>query len=227
MKKGETSRQIEIEANESIPAGVSTRDFYFWIRKLHLYLGLFIAPYLLIFALSTLFLNHIWTIPAGADSNAKTWRFIRQVKIPEGAGSVEQAKGIMRQLNVSGEISFISYLDKEKRLIFPVMKPGIQTRVEVDLQTKTAEVEQRPISLWERLVYLHKSPGPHNANIRGNWAYTRLWGILADSVVYMLLFLSIGGIYLWAVIRAERKLGMVLIGCGTASFILIALVLST
>jgi hypothetical protein len=68
------------------------------------------------------------------------------------------------------------------------------------------------------LVYLHKSPGQHNANIRGNWIFTRLWRILVDSVVYVLLFLTTGGVYLWAVIKAERKTGLICLGAGMVCF---------
>jgi hypothetical protein len=41
------------------------RSSYFWTRKLHLYLGLFIGPHVLISALSTLYLNHGWRPGAG------------------------------------------------------------------------------------------------------------------------------------------------------------------
>ena len=34
--------------------------FYQWTRQLHLYLGLFICPFILLFAVSTIFLNHRW-----------------------------------------------------------------------------------------------------------------------------------------------------------------------
>ena len=54
--------------------------------------------------------------------------------------------------------------------------------------------------------------------MRGNWVYTRLWGGLADATVYMLLLISVTGVYLWAVLKAERKIGLVLLGAGALSF---------
>jgi hypothetical protein len=47
---------------------------YGWIRDLHLYLGLFLCPAILTFAVSTLWLNHPGpTTPAtDADGNAST-----------------------------------------------------------------------------------------------------------------------------------------------------------
>ena len=65
---------------------------------------------------------------------------------------------------------------------------------------------------------MHRSPGPHNAAIRANWFWTRAWRGLADATVYLVLFLSVSGIYLWAVLRSERKVGLMLLAAGALSF---------
>ena len=57
------------------------------------------------------------------------------------------------------------------------------------------------------LVYLHRMPGPHNASIRGNWGPMAAWAAAADTAVYGVLFLTVSGIYLWWMIRSERKTG--------------------
>ena len=57
----------------------------------------------------------------------------------------------------------------------------------------------------------------NNAAIRGNWVYMRVWRWLADAAVYLVLFLSLSGIYLWAVLRAERRTGLALIAAGAFS----------
>ena len=73
--------------------------------------------------------------------------------------------------------------------------------------------------IWSGLVYLHKMPGQHLANLRGNWVYMRLWRWLADGAVYAVLFLTLSGLYLWAVLRAERRIGIALIAAGGVSFL--------
>jgi hypothetical protein len=57
-------------------------------------------------------------------------------------------------------------------------------------------------------------PGPHNVALRGNSPYMRLWRYLADATSYGVLFLSLSGLYLWAVLRAERRLGLALLAAG-------------
>ena len=63
------------------------------------------------------------------------------------------------------------------------------------------------MNLWESLSYLHKMPGPHNVAIRGNWIGTQAWRVFADATIYLLLFISLSGIYLWWAIKAERRIG--------------------
>jgi hypothetical protein len=79
-------------------------------------------------------------------------------------------------------------------------------------------ITERGTGFANALVYLHKMPGQHNASLRGNWFYMKLWKRLADGTVYMALFLTISGIYLWAVLGAERRIGLALIAAGTVTF---------
>ena len=90
--------------------------------------------------------------------------------------------------------------------------------MEIDLAARTAAISQRDTGLGDALVALHKSPGPHLVDIRMNWLPMSVWQWLADVTVYLLLFISISGVYLWAVLRAERRIGLALIGAGAVSF---------
>jgi hypothetical protein len=67
-------------------------------------------------------------------------------------------------------------------------------------------------------VYLHKMPGPHNADVRGNSPLVRWWRVLADATAYLTLFITVSGIYLWAALKAERRVGLVLILAGAITF---------
>jgi hypothetical protein len=200
--------------------------FYVWVRDLHLYVGLFVSPFVLIFAISTLLLNHNWSPGSTKNPEETVQRRPITVRVPEGLSTIDQARQLMDQAGVSGEIGFVRRLAKENRLSISVMKPGHEAKIEVDLQSNTVTVEEHQTGFWEALVYLHKSPGPHNANIRGNWSYTRIWKGLADSAVYSILFLSASGIFLWAVIKAERRIGLLLMALGTLSFFVVLMTLS-
>ena len=193
---------------------------YRWLRDLHLYLGLFISPFILLFAASVFYLNHGKLLP-GVSPAAETFR---ELRIPggfdrlKGADAVGQAKTILPQVGVEGEIGFLRYVSKDRHLILPVTKAGSETTVDVDLDARTATVTYRAMNLWESFAYLHKMPGPHNVAIRGNWIGTRVWRVFADATVYLLLFISISGVYLWWAIKAERRIGFALLGGGAVTF---------
>lgn len=196
------------------------KAFYRWTRDLHLYLGLFVSPFVVAFAASVFFLNHA-KVDTGAATSVTT---VRDVTISTGLESargreaVDRARHIVDQVGVTGEIGFVRYLRKEQRIVIPVSKPGLEIVVDVDISTRTAIVARRTTRMLEAVAYLHKSPGPHNADLRGNWLWTRVWRWLADGTVYLVLFISATGLYLWFSIKAERRIGFVLLGAGMISF---------
>ena len=193
---------------------------YRWLRDLHLYCGLFVSPFVLLFSASVFYLNHGKLVP-GAEPPADIYR---DLTIPDGFDrlkgreAVERAKAILPQVKASGEIGFLRYVAKERRLIFPVSRAGTEATVDVDLDARMATVTRRSMGLMESVSYLHKMPGPHNVAIRGNWVGTNAWRVLADATIYVLMFISLSGVYLWWAIRAERRVGLALLGAGGITF---------
>ena len=86
------------------------------------------------------------------------------------------------------------------------------------MSARTAAVTRRRTGWWESLAYLHKSPGPHNVAIRGNWVWTRVWKWFADTTIYLTLFITISGVYMWYAIKAERTIGLILLSTGAVTF---------
>jgi hypothetical protein len=193
---------------------------YRWTRDLHLYLGLFISPFILIFAFSVFFLNH-GKLSIGSPPPPETFRGLH---VPDGFDrlqgreAVNRAATILAQLPISGEIGFLRYVRADRHLMFPVSRPGLEATVDVNLDERTASVTQRRTGIWEALAFLHKMPGPHNVAIRGNWLWIRVWRWFADATIYLTLFISVSGIYLWYALRAERRVGLLMLTAGAATF---------
>jgi len=193
------------------------KRLYAWIRDLHFYLGLLLCPFILVFAVSTLLLNHPGQRPPeGSNRNTLTQQSV-QIDTLDGVGTVEQARNILGQLAITGEIDCVRHMAKEERLLIPVTKPGEVTTVEVDHKTKTATLRRQSQGLGATLIYLHKMLGPHNVKVRGNWVYTMWWAVVADGVVYALRFLTLSGLYLWWMLKGERKVSWTLLGAGALS----------
>lgn len=194
------------------------KTLYSRIRDLHLYAGLFLCPFVLLFAISTILLNH----PSGSAAANPIPRRQVTIEIPAGEpGSVPHAREILQQLGVTGEMDYVRHNAKAEKLFIPVSKPGASTRVDIDLRAKTATIEHESRSLGDALNYLHKMPGPHNVRFRGNWIYMSWWAVTVDGVVYGILFLTVSGLYLWWKLKAERAIGWALVGGGAATVALL------
>src|SRR3989441_2379108 len=204
--------------------------FYRLIRDLHLYLGLFISPFVLVFAISVFFLVHSW-LPRIA-SETSTTRVVSAVPLPgdlqrlAGRPLIDALKPTLEKADVRGEVGFVRHMVKEDKLIIPVTIPGRETTVSISIASREATIVTRETGLAHALVTLHKSPGQHVPDIRMNWFYMRAWRWLADATVYLTLFASVSGIYLWCALRAERSVGFILLFAGALSFFGMAYALS-
>jgi hypothetical protein len=136
----------------------------------------------------------------------------------QGRARVDALRPVLDQLAIGGEIDFVRHIAAEHRLVIPVKLPGRDTVVSLDYDQRTATITSGRHSLGDALVYLHKMPGPHNADVRGNSRLIRGWRILADATAYSLLFITLSGIYLWVALRAERRIGLALMLAGAATF---------
>ena len=199
------------------------RRFYLVTRDLHLYVGLFLSPFILLFSVSVFYLVH-GLAPRPAPGLSDATRTVTDVSVPpglaglQGRARVDALRPVLDQLGVRGEIDFVRHVVSERRLIVPVRLPVRDTTVTLNYDQRTATVTSRRQSFGDALVYLHKMPGPHNADVRGNWWPMRAWRGLADASAYLLLFLTFSGIYLWVALKAERRIGLALILAGGLTF---------
>ena len=197
------------------------KRFYVVTRDLHLYVGLFLSPFVLVFAVSVFYLVHV---SVGRSPEDTPKRVVVDLAVsPEleqltGGEQVAALRPVLSGLGVEGEVNFIRKIAKEHRLIVPVLVPGRETTVDLNLERRTAAVSVRETGLGDAITHLHKMPGPHNVNMRGNSTYMKVWRRLADVSSYGLLFLTLSGLYLWIALRAERRIGLTLLSLGALSF---------
>ena len=135
-----------------------------------------------------------------------------------GRPLIDALKPTLEKADVRGEVGFVRHLVKEGKLIIPVTIPGRETTVSIRIASREATIVTRETGLADALVTLHKSPGQHGPNIRMNWFCMRAWRWMADATVYLVLFISVSGIYLWYVLRAERSVGFILLFAGALTF---------
>jgi hypothetical protein len=186
------------------------------IRTLHMYFGLFISPFILIFSISVLAFNH-----TGFLDKINPVKSLQEIKtkldnIPYDTSNLGTAKAIIQKLDLKGEIDFITKNDSQ--IFFPVNKPGLKTRVIVNTNTDSVVISRQLEGSIRAMNYLHIMPGQHNVKIRGNSLFLKIWRLIADAVVYLLLFLILSGIYLWYFLKFERNIGLYAIILGILFF---------
>src|SRR5262245_53627114 len=197
-----------------------SRPFYRVTRDLHLYLGLFISPFILVFAISVFFLLHRLSPNAAIPTKSTLSNLWLPPDLENLSGRplVDRLIPVLKQNGIEGEFGWIQHFPKEHRFLIPVTVPGRNTTVTLDVNKREASVERRVTGLADALIVLHMAPGPHMPGIRKNWNYMLAWSWLADATVYLVLFITVSGIYLWYVLRSERKAGITLLIAGAASF---------
>lgn len=203
--------------------------FYRLTRDLHLYLGLFISPFVLVFSVSVFFLVHSW-VPG--SSAAAVTRVVPALVLPKdlqtlsGRPLVDLLRPVLESMDVRGEVGFVRRMVKEESLTIPVSIPGRTTTVTLDLARSEATIVTRETGLADALITLHKSPGGHAPALRMNWFVMGVWRWFSDATAYLTLFISVSGIYLWYVLRSERRTGFILLAAGTLTFFGIAYAVS-
>lgn len=193
------------------------------VRDLHLYAGLFVSPFVLVFAISVFPLVHP-ALRIGGTGVAVT-RSVSDLPLPanldqlSGRARIDALRPALHRAQIHGEVGWIQHRPGENRLVIPVSVPGRLTTVSIDLATRDALVHEQPTGLAGALIELHKSPGPHLVDIRRNWLGARVWSWLADATVCLLLWVTLTGVYLWWLLRWERRIGLVLLTVGAVCFV--------
>src|ERR1051326_8257461 len=114
--------------------------FYRIIRDLHLYLGLFISPFVLVVAISVFFLVPSW-LPR-ITSVTSTTRVVSALPIPRdlatlsGRPLINALGPTLEKADVRGEVGFIRHMAKEQKLIIAVTIPGRETTVTIVISAR-------------------------------------------------------------------------------------------
>ena len=192
-----------------------------WNRKLHFYAGLFLLFFLWLFAFSGLLLNHpTWSF-AESWNNRKETNYEREITAlgPEVKGDLGQAREIMRQLGIEGEILWTTTRTDADQFDFQVRRPGHFFFIKADLARKRVAVRQADVNLWGVIKVLHTFTGVQMDDPRNSrdWVLTSLWAYSMDAVAAGLIFMVLSSLYMWFELPQKRLLGAVVLGLGSLS----------
>ena len=186
------------------------------VRRAHLYTGLFLLPWVIMFGVSTIPINHAspesaeWTrigehafdapVPASSENLRPLGRRMMNAAGIEGGYWVYQVN--TRQVQV-GHPDFLApvrlnYFAQEKRLV----------------------VERRPFSLRSFLSGMHTRGG---YDMGGFW--DSVWALFVDALCIGLILWIASGLYMWWGLPSARRWGWIALGAGVMCFAVIIVTL--
>ena len=192
-----------------------------WNRKLHYYAGLFLLFFLWLFAVTGLVLNHpTWNF-AESWKNRKDTNYEREITAPgpEVKGDLGQAREILKQLGIEGEILWTTTRSDANQFEFQARRPGHFFFLKADLAHQRVTVRHSVVNLWGVIKALHTFTGVQLDDPRQSrdWALTSVWAYSMDAVAAGLIFMVLSSLYMWWELPQKRLLGAVALVIGSLS----------
>jgi len=194
-----------------------------FMRAVHLYTGLFLVPWMAVYATSAFFLNHDQWLARWLSFSHLKWEDVRTLDLPAGsipAGDpAEQARVVLQKLDLDGPHQIMGEPNDKELAIFRSCAAG-DYRIYWHHDSSQAVVQRRqPDSPWRAIHSLHFGR-------KYDWRYpaATAWAISVDSVVVSTWFWIVSGIYIWAR-RPKRRFwgGVCLVSGGLLFGLLVAL----
>jgi hypothetical protein len=171
-----------------------------------------------LFALSGLILNHpTWNF-------AESWKNRREVDEeremaapgPGVKGDLAQAREIMRQLGITGEILWTTTRANPDLFEFQVRRPGHFYFIKADFARKRVTLRKDDVNLWGVIKVLHTFDGVQMDDDRNtrDWGLTSLWVFSMDVVAVGLIVMVLSSLYMTYERRPKRLWGSFALGLG-------------
>jgi len=185
-------------------------------RRTHLYLGMFLVPWIFVYAFSTFMLNHGPTFRAmrpPPDAWTQLWEKELQAELP---GSQEELRAWAKKLIIAEGLPTAMWgvNRNQERVLITIQRFVQPIRITYRFSDQKLFAEQRKGSLFEAMLRLHFRHG-YGQGDPLQWT----WGFIIDMVCAAFLIWIITGLYLWWKISHTRNWGWVTIGAGSITFL--------
>lgn len=186
------------------------------IRRSHMYLALFLMPWVLIYALSTLAMNHREFFRMLYGENPVVFEKEREQLytgvFPASATPNQAAVQLLRHLDQEGSFSVQGRLDAERLVIFR-LDPISPRRITYTPKDGKLLVERQVFRTPAFLERMHRRRGfQHDYVLEDGWASS------VDLVIVAMVFWGLSGLWMWWELRATRGWGTLCLAGGAGLF---------
>jgi len=194
-----------------------------FFRRLHLYLGLALAPWILMYGVSSIpFAHPAYFQQRDQATGRPLWTVEYQrpysVQVPAGSENLREfAQAVLTDLGIEAPNIGASRpnADTVNVIAYSFLR---STRVILRQSQQTVTVEHRRFRFDQFLTGMHARGGFVQDGLLND-----LWGVIVDVVGAAMILWIMTGLILWWRIRSHRRWGLVAVGAGTAAFLVFAL----
>lgn len=192
------------------------------VRRTHMYLALLLAPWLLMYAVSTLVMNHRAVFVERYGSGPVPFQKEREVAYDASFSPDTDLKMISRQILTSLDLDGAHGVTRRKDGAIVINRNDLITprRITFTPDTRTLLVERmerRPNAFLERF---HRRRG-----YATGYRLDTAWAVTVDGVIVAMMFWALSGLWMWWELKVTRALGALAFLGGIALFALYLMVL--
>jgi len=216
----------ELATSEPISAPRSKR---FWpttsrlIRRIHMYAGLFLAPWMAMYALSTLVMTHresVQSLYSSKNPPMITERDLSYTRsFPTDTSRDQVANQILQDIGLDGAHS-VSGGKNAQPLVITRQHALATRRITFDSATQNLKIERQEFRTNTFLERMHRRRG-----YKEPYAIDDTWGFTVDAAVVAMVFWSVSGIWMWWEIKTTRLWGSLSLFAGLAVFALFVILI--
>ena len=187
------------------------------IRRTHMYLALFLFPWMLMYALSTAFMNHrAWFVDesgAGAPPFERERELTYDGIVPDGA----ELRSISRQILSSLDLDGAHGVTRRKDGAVVITRNDLLTprRLTYTPSTRTLIIERMPHKTNAVLERFHRRRG-----YATGYALDTVWAVTVDVAIGAMAFWVLSGLWMWWEMKVTRPLGVLALATGAGLFAL-------
>jgi hypothetical protein len=185
------------------------------IRRIHMYTALFLGPWMLMYALSTLVMAHREYVASFYSSKKPAMRTERELdysrSFPTNATREEIGLQILRDLGLDGTHA-VSGGRNGKPLVINRQHAFIPRRITYDPTKAKVAIEREAFRSSNFLERMHRRRGYNSYPLENTWGFT------VDVAVIAMMFWSLSGIWLWWELKSTRGWGALSFFGGLALF---------
>ncbi len=187
------------------------------LRRTHLYLALALAPWILLYALSTMAMNHRAWFRSGPPDAPPPWQVERTETfagvLPEGGDARAEAAVLLAGLGLEGAHS-VQRQPKDGSLVIQRQDLVRPRRITYTPADNRVVVEGLPFAGAAFLERFHRRRG-----YQQDYLADDAWAFSVDAVIVALLVWVLSGLWLWWERKPARRLGALSLAGGAALFV--------